>query len=60
HEIELLGELAGILALSETDTTKPPHLARARNSVESVKMVAGARNQRYLRLVEQEIPKLAA
>ncbi|RDD96185.1 recombinase family protein [Paracoccus pantotrophus] len=48
HEIELLGELAGILALSETDTTKPPHLARARNSVESVKMVAGADNHLHL------------
>src|SRR5690606_14984507 len=43
HEIELLGELAGILALSEADTTKPPRLARAGKSVESETMVAGAR-----------------
>ena len=46
HEIKLLGELAGILALSEADTTKPPRLARAGKSVESGTMVAGARNLR--------------
>lgn len=56
HEIELVGELAGILALSVADMTKPPQSAR----VGSDSMVAGACNQRYLRLVERQIPKLAA
>ena len=42
HEIELVGELAGILALSEADMTKPPRLARAGKSVESDSVVAGA------------------
>ena len=41
HGIELVGELAGILALSEAEMTKPPLLARACNSVESETMVAG-------------------
>ena len=39
HHIELSGELAGILALGEPETTKPPRIARAG----SVTMVAGAR-----------------
>lgn len=39
HHIELSGELAGILALGESETTKPPRIARAG----SVTMVAGAR-----------------
>ena len=38
HEIELVGELAGILALSVADMTKPPQSAR----VGSDSMVAGA------------------
>ena len=37
HHIELSGELAGILALGESETTKPPRIARAG----SVTMVAG-------------------
>ncbi|MEO9629637.1 MAG: recombinase family protein [Sulfitobacter sp.] len=37
HHIELAGELAGILALADTETTRPAHLAR----VKSVTMVAG-------------------
>ncbi len=37
HHIELSGELAGILALGEPKTTKPPRIAR----VGSVTMVAG-------------------
>lgn len=41
HEIELVGELAGILNLSEADMAKPPRLARAGKSVESETMVAG-------------------
>ncbi|MPN10773.1 hypothetical protein SDC9_158070 [bioreactor metagenome] len=42
HRIELSGDLAGILALSEPDMTKPPRLARADDSLESGTMVAGA------------------
>ena len=41
HEIELIGELAGILALSEADMTKPPRLARAGVGLRSETMVAG-------------------
>ena len=37
HGIELVGELAGILALSDADMTKPPRLARAGSD----SMVAG-------------------
>ncbi len=37
HHIELAGELAGILALGEAETTKPAQFAR----VKSVTMVAG-------------------
>ncbi|WP_229726022.1 recombinase family protein [Frigidibacter albus] len=37
HRIELAGELAGILALGDPDTTKPPRLARAGSD----SMVAG-------------------
>ncbi|MFG6634299.1 recombinase family protein, partial [Sulfitobacter sp. 1A09132] len=37
HQIELSGDLAGILALGDADTTKPPRLARAWSET----MVAG-------------------
>lgn len=41
-----------------------PHTQEKRSGLKSLilleDLVAGARNQRYLRLVEQEIPKLAA
>ena len=37
HHIELAGDLAGILALGDSETTKPAHTAR----VKSVTMVAG-------------------
>nr|WP_281348989.1 zinc ribbon domain-containing protein [Paracoccus limosus] len=40
HEIELIGELAGILALSEADMTKPPLMARVGFN-KSGTMVAG-------------------
>lgn len=59
----LHGELRTILEWTERQaigktakTTKPAAGATGL----SVSVVAGARNQRYLRLVEQEIPKLAA
>ena len=54
-EIDVQGDLAGILTISAQ--TKNPASGAGSSQV---KMVAGARNQRYLRLVEQEIPKLAA
>ncbi len=38
HQIELIGELAGILALSDADTTKPPRM----QGLKSVSLVAGA------------------
>ena len=38
HEIELIGELAGILNLADADMTKPPRVARAVSDT----MVAGA------------------
>ena len=48
HHVELVGELAGILGLAERglttegpDMTKPPRLARAGGSSESVTVVAG-------------------
>ena len=41
HEIELIGELAGILALSEADMTKPPRSARAGAGLGSESVVAG-------------------
>ena len=42
HHIELAGELAGILALGEAETTQPAQFAQA----ESATMVAGARPQK--------------
>ena len=54
-EIDVQGDLAGILTIS----TQSKNPAGGRGASQ-VKMVAGARNQRYLRLVEQQIPKLAA
>ena len=45
--IDLKGELAGILAMS-TDSKKPA--AATRDGFEQIKMVAGARYQRYLHL----------
>ncbi len=54
-EIDVQGDLAGILTIS-TQSKNPA--AGATGS--QVKMVAGAGNQRYLRLVERQIPKLAA
>ena len=54
-QIEVRGDLAGILAIS-LERKKPAGKA---GDVQ-FEMVAGACNQRYLRLVEQQIPKLAA
>jgi hypothetical protein len=46
HRIELAGELAGILALGDTKTTKPATCA----NLGSLKLVAGARFDKYLPL----------
>ena len=54
-EIDVQGDLAGILEISAQ--SKNPAEGRGGSQV---KMVAGACNQRYLRLVERQIPKLAA
>ncbi len=54
-KIDVRGDLAGILAIS-LDSKKP---SRGEGGSQ-FEMVAGACNQRYLRLVEQQIPKLAA
>ena len=56
-KVELKGDLAGILQLCSTSKS-PSSLSPER--LEQVKLVAGACNQRYLRLVERQIPKLAA
>jgi site-specific DNA recombinase len=42
HEIELIGELAGILTLGEPDIAKPRRLVGAVDPFESKTMVAGA------------------
>ena len=51
--IDLKGELAGILALA-TDKKKP---AEHRDGLEQIKLVAGARNQRYLHIAEGWLPR---
>lgn len=59
HEIELIGELAGILNLAEADMPQPPHRARA--GAETV--VAGAHFQKFLPLHQgssSPLPELAA
>ena len=59
--VDLRGDLAGILAVASSDKQKPGFLSEAGPELLSqVMMVAGTRNQRFLRLVEQRIPKLAA
>ena len=59
----LHGDLATILewvARQDGQTGTKSKTPGAERSGVLVSVVAGARNQRYLRLVEQEIPKLAA
>lgn len=55
-DLQFVGDLAAILAMGTND--KAPRLERG--DLSQINLVAGARNQRYLRLVEQQIPKLAA
>ena len=50
--IDLKGELAGILALA-ADSKKP---AAHHDGLEQIKLVAGARNQRYLHIAEGWLP----
>lgn len=52
HEIELVGELAGILNLAEADMTKPSRVARAGVGSRSDTMVAGACSHRDQRSLE--------
>ena len=63
-QIDVRGDLAGILTVaSGSGQTKTPARFRAgvRDAFASqVQMVAGEGNQRYLRLVDREIPRLAA
>lgn len=47
HQIELVGDLAGILGLAAADMTKPPLVARAGGEFRSETMVAGARLQKF-------------
>ena len=54
-EIDVQGDLAGILAIS-AQSKNPAALATGAQ----VKMVAGARNSRFLRLVESVVPRLVA
>ena len=56
-EIDLFGDLAGILSLA---AQKERPLEESDPSVRQVKMVAGARNSRFLRLVEGVVPRVAA
>ena len=49
--IDLMGELAGILALCDAGKKKPGAVSGA-GPLEQIKMVAGARNQRCLHLHE--------
>ena len=57
--VEVRGELAAILRLSGCANEKAP-AGRPGLLVEQIKLVAGARNTRFLRLVERAIPRLAA
>ena len=63
HEIELVGELAGILNLTEADMTKPPHGASASVGSRSDTVVAGARSANCFAMTKAIIPpcpKIAA
>jgi site-specific DNA recombinase len=55
--VSLYGRLAGILAMA---TKAKAPLDESDASVMVTKLVAGARNTRFLRLVESSIPRLAA
>lgn len=55
HTMEIFGNLAELLGCADSKNAAAYEAAAC-----SLKLVAGARNQRYLRLVEQQIPKLAA
>ncbi len=53
--IEVVEALAGLLALRrpKNETSRP-------KAAGSINLVAGVRNQRYLRLLEGQVPKIAA
>jgi hypothetical protein len=54
HQLELVGDLAGILDLGALDMTKPPRLARAGVVSKSDLLVAGAHFQKFLPLHQQQ------
>ena len=58
-EARLNGDLAGVLVLSN-DGGRKQKLPADGVAGSLLSLVAGAHNQRYLRLVEQEIPRIAA
>nr|WP_255636399.1 hypothetical protein [Azospirillum sp. 412522] len=62
-EIELEGDLVALLSLGLSPNAAKAGAAEAaglRERVRSVMVVAGGRNQRFLRSVEAEIPQIAA
>ncbi|CAO3429851.1 hypothetical protein [Azospirillum endophyticum] len=62
-EIELEGDLVALLSLGLSPNAPKAGAAGGaglRERVRSVIVVAGARNQRFLRLIEAEIPRIAA
>ncbi|WP_377805823.1 hypothetical protein ABNQ38_04080 [Azospirillum sp. A29] len=62
-ELELEGDLVALLSLGMSPNAAKAGASQAadlRERVRSVMVVAGARNQRFLRLIEATIPKLAA
>ncbi|MGE5780187.1 MAG: hypothetical protein ACM30D_12890 [Hyphomicrobiales bacterium] len=59
-DIELEGALAGMLTLANSSNAGPDSATVSDVFRSSVKVVAGARNQRFLRIVESRIPRLAA
>ena len=62
-QVELRGDLAGILTIAAAGKHQHALQISADSGVcgkSQVKMVAGARNTRFLRLVERAIPRLAA
>jgi hypothetical protein len=59
-EIELIGEIIAMVALGqETPKSKPKTAALDAGTACSVKVVAGARNQRYLHIAEGWLPRVS-
>jgi site-specific DNA recombinase len=58
--VELRGDLAGILTIAASRQRSSRPDGRTAALASQVMLVAGARNTRFLRLVESAIPRLAA